>query len=355
MNKPKITFGIIVLNGEPFLLHNLRALYPFAHQIVVVEGACPGAKNVATIDGHSKDGTLEALRRFQREEDPVGKLTIVTAEDEGHPEGFWSEKDEMSKAYATRATGNYLWQVDTDEFYKPEDMQTVIDMLENDPSITAVTFRTLTFWGGLNYITDGFALRRGDRDFHRLFAWKPDYVYSSHRPPTVVNKLSMDLRSINWVTAEHLAEKNIFMYHYALLFPKQVMDKCAYYANMNWSFLSDTDKWAQACYFKLQHPFRVYYVHKSPSWLCRFNNSHPPQVTDMIRAVESGQYPTITLRPTEDIDDLLAKKSYQITKYFLGFIAPINVLLNKSRLLLRTILLDTPLWTVIKKIRQTQA
>ena len=28
---PKVTFGIIVLNGEPFVRYCLRSLYPFAH------------------------------------------------------------------------------------------------------------------------------------------------------------------------------------------------------------------------------------------------------------------------------------------------------------------------------------
>ena len=45
---PKITFGIIVLNGEPFTRYNLRALYLFAHQIIVVEGASPMAAHMAT-------------------------------------------------------------------------------------------------------------------------------------------------------------------------------------------------------------------------------------------------------------------------------------------------------------------
>ena len=35
---PRVTFGIIVLNGEPFTRYCLRSLYPFAHQIIVVEG-----------------------------------------------------------------------------------------------------------------------------------------------------------------------------------------------------------------------------------------------------------------------------------------------------------------------------
>ena len=48
VNTPKITFGMIVLNGEPFIKYNLRALYPYAHQIIVVEGACPSSASVAT-------------------------------------------------------------------------------------------------------------------------------------------------------------------------------------------------------------------------------------------------------------------------------------------------------------------
>ena len=100
---PRLTFGLIILNGQPFIRYNLRALYPFAHQIIVVEGAAPGAAEVATADGHSTDGSLAELYRFQAEEDPEQKIEIVTKD------GFWSEKDEMSQAYAVRATGDYLW------------------------------------------------------------------------------------------------------------------------------------------------------------------------------------------------------------------------------------------------------
>ncbi|MCA0341569.1 MAG: glycosyltransferase family 2 protein [Proteobacteria bacterium] len=104
---PKITFGIMVLNGEPFVPYTLRSLYPFAHEIIVVEGAAPAAAAIATADGHSADGTLADLHRFKTAEDPEGKLTIITAEDEGYPNGFWpGEKHEQSRAYAKRATGN---------------------------------------------------------------------------------------------------------------------------------------------------------------------------------------------------------------------------------------------------------
>src|SRR5204862_3398887 len=99
----------------------------------VVEGPAPGGRNIATPDGHSSDGTLDILRRFRENEDPEHKVTVVTAEDEGHPDGFWpGEKHEQSRAYAKRATGNYLWQVDIDEFYKTRDMERILGMLAAD-------------------------------------------------------------------------------------------------------------------------------------------------------------------------------------------------------------------------------
>ena len=51
MSIPRITFGIIVLNGEPFTRYNLQALYPFAHEIIVVEGASLRAAPAATPTG----------------------------------------------------------------------------------------------------------------------------------------------------------------------------------------------------------------------------------------------------------------------------------------------------------------
>ena len=96
---PRITFGIIVLNGEPFLRYTLRALYPFAHEIIVVEGAAPGAANIATPDGHSLDGTLDSLRAFKDNEDPEDKLAIVSRD------GFWTEKDEMSASLCRACNG----------------------------------------------------------------------------------------------------------------------------------------------------------------------------------------------------------------------------------------------------------
>lgn len=320
MQEPKITFGIIVLNGEPFTRYNLRSLYPFAHEIIVVEGAAPAASSIATPSGHSSDGTLETLRQFKQEEDPENKLVIITAEDEGYPNGFWpGEKDQQSQSYAKRATGDYLWQVDIDEFYKPGDIRSIIQMLKNDPNITAVSFPMITFWGGLDFIVDGWYLRRGAFVYHRLFKWGIGYNYVTHRPPTVYDPKGRDLRTIKWVDAKQLTKKGIYLYHYSLLFPKQVIEKCTYYQQVEWARREKALQWVRENFLSLRNPYRVHNVYNYPSWLNRFNGIHPPQVLKMINDIEKGIV-DVNLRSVEDINNLLSSPTYWIGKYCLKLV-----------------------------------
>jgi glycosyltransferase involved in cell wall biosynthesis len=316
---PAISFGIIVLNGEPFLRYNLRALYPFAHQIIVVEGASPNATHAATADGHSTDQTLDILRRFKAEEDPQGKLLIVTAEDEGHPNGFWpGEKDQQSQAYARRATGDWLWQIDVDEFYQPEDMAWVMQHLLTRPDVTAVSFKQIPFWGSLDWQADGWYLRYGNgREFHRLFRWGPGHAYATHRPPTVLDQRGVDLRRIGWVQAETLVRRSIYLYHYSLLFPRQVLQKSRYYS----SLFGHNPFWARQSYDTLQRPYRVHNVDQYPSWLERYTGTHPPQALAMWEDLRAGMFgAAFPLRQTTDIERIDATFSYRLGRMLLRLV-----------------------------------
>jgi hypothetical protein len=326
--RPAVTFGMIVLNGLPFLPYNLRALYPYAHQIIVVEGAVPGAAALATTDGHSRDGTLEELTRFARDEDPDGKLTIVTAESDGHTDGFWpGEKDEQSRAYAARATGDYLWQVDVDEFYLPADMESILIRLARPPELSAVTFPTLTFWGGLNHVADGWYLRRGASDYHRLFRWGPGYTYATHRPPTVLDALERDTRTLRWLDARAIARMGIIMRHYSLLFPFQAREKVEYYSNWGLyagSFESaETERWLRDSYLTLRRPYRVHNVYRYPSWLEPYRGPHPPQIVQMMSDIDAGRV-CVEARPTDDVTKLLGSPTYMAGRELLRLAEPLD-------------------------------
>jgi hypothetical protein len=318
-----VTFGMIVLNGMPFLPYNLRALYPYAHQIIVVEGAAPGA--AAAPDGHSLDGTLEELRRFAADEDPEGKLIVVTAEDERHPDGFWTgEKDEQSRAYAARATGDYLWQVDVDEFYLPTDMESVLDLLASEPPVTAVTFPTMTFWGAPWCAVDGWFLRRGNGDYHRLFKWGPGYSYARHRPPTVVDDQGRDTRDGRWLDGSEMRRRGIAMHHFSLLLPRQVRDKVDYYAN--WKVDARRllgRRWLADSYLSLRRPYHVHNVYQFPSWLQRYDGAQPPEIERMMATLASDGRPG-ELRAMADVELLLQSQSYAVGRLLLKLAEPLD-------------------------------
>lgn len=309
---PKITFGIIVLNGEPFTRYCLRSIYPYAYEIIVVEGGHEDATSVCTPDGHSVDGTLETLYRFKKEEDPENKLTIVTRD------GFWPKKDELgndrtpqSRAYAEKATGDYLWQVDIDEFYKESDMDRIIDMLKKDQSITAVSFKQKSFWGDINYISDSIYLRKNTGGWHRIFRWNPRYKYLTHEPPTILDENGIDLRTKKWIRGESMAAKSIFMYHYSLLFPWQVEQKVKVYKDEKPDSCSELIEWADDNYFKLGNPYRVHNIYWFPSWLIRFRGEHPRQIVAMMEDARAGRVEA-KLRRTDDVEAIIDSFGYKL-------------------------------------------
>lgn len=349
-NYPKITFGIIVLNGEPFTRYCLRSLYPFAYEIIVVEGGHEDAKGVCTPKGHSVDSTLESLWWFKKEEDPDNKVQIITRD------SFWPKKDELgrcktpqSRAYAERATGDYLWQVDIDEFYKPEDMETVLKILQNDPEITAVSFKQITFWGGLKYTVDGWPLRRGANICPRLFKWGLGYKYVTHQPPTVHDEKGKDLRLLKWVKGQTLAKKNIYLYHYALLFPQQVKQKMAVYKYQSPEQCSKILEWAKNNYFRISNPYRVHNLYKYPGWLERFFGDHPPQVVQMMNDVRSGETKS-ELRSTDDIEVLLNSWWYPGGRLGLKILDLIDRKWKQLSSILIGVIVKSAIWKIIRKI-----
>ena len=101
-----VTFGMIVLNGEPFVRYNLRALYPFAHQIIVVEGAAPAAASIATPEGHSTDGTLDTLHDFKIKETVIQMASgLEKNTSKAKPTQFEPPAITSGKSMTTSSTG----------------------------------------------------------------------------------------------------------------------------------------------------------------------------------------------------------------------------------------------------------
>ena len=308
---PRVSFGIIVFNGEPFTRYCLRALYPFAHEIIVVEGGHEGTAAVATPDGHSTDGTLESIQAFLADEDPEHKVRLVTRD------GFWPMTDELgrrrtaqSRAYAELATGDYLWQVDIDEFYLPQDMQRVLDMLASDPCITQVSFPFVEFWSRPTYqLGSSRLLRRGQ--VHRLFKWAPGYRYVTHQPPIVHDDQDRDLRDLQWVRPETMERMGIRMYHYSHLLPSQMEQKAHVYRGQEPVQFGKSLDWFRDSYQTLRRPYQVERHYYWPSWLERFEGPQPPEIERLMSDIESGRL-DVELRPVDDAERLLRSLWYPL-------------------------------------------
>ena len=308
---PKITFGIIVLNGEPFTRYCLRSIYPYAHEIIVVEGGHEDAKSVCTPDGHSVDGTRDVLYKFKSEEDPLDKVLIITKD------GFWPKTDELgrhrtpqSRAYAEKATGEYLWQIDIDEFYKAKDIEEILKMLKQNPSISGVTFPFINFWGDIHYRVEGWKFLRGGSYCNRIFKWGPGFSYITHEPPTVYNEKGIDLRLLNWINGKRMKRRGIYMYHYSHLFPWQVRQKVQVYRDEKPDDCAEIIEWAENNYFRISNPFNIERHYWMPSWLEHYPGEHPVEVIKMISDIRSG-VKQAEMRVNSDVEEILKRKPYR--------------------------------------------
>ena len=146
---------MIVFNGDYVLRQCLEAAYPFAEQILIAEGPVKywQERGYST----STDMTNEILNTFP---DPDGKIKVVHAQ--------FSEKDEQCNAYMPHLSDNidYLWQIDSDELYKKEDIEKMIQILEEE-KFTSVDVRSTSFYGGLERYIGGFERKKGN--FYRIF------------------------------------------------------------------------------------------------------------------------------------------------------------------------------------------
>lgn len=125
----KIAALMNVWNAAVWLPHSLRSIYPFVTEIVVSESCwVPGEWEGTT----SPDGTAALVQRFRRQEDPENKVTFVQAGRViNQPAGRNAGVRALSKDL------DWVWQVDADEFYTPEQAAFYQERMANVPAEVA--------------------------------------------------------------------------------------------------------------------------------------------------------------------------------------------------------------------------
>lgn len=208
----KIAFGMIVFEGDYVLRECLEQVYPFASQILIAEGPVQYWQSRGR--STSLDRTNEILDTFP---DPDNKIKIV--------HGQFTEKDDQCKSYMKYINPDidYIWNLDSDEIYKTEDLRKMINLLEEETP-TSVGIRSFAFYGGFDHYLTGFELKC---DILRIFKYIPGSTWRTHRPPTIEYPIEIDKKHID---SQTIFEKTgTQMYHYSYVFPNQVYKKISYY------------------------------------------------------------------------------------------------------------------------------
>lgn len=209
----KITFGMIVFEGDYVLKECLEQVYPFAHQILIAEGPVKYWQDKGRVT--STDNTNSIIDNFP---DPDQKIKII--------HGQFKEKDDQCNSYIKylKPDTDYLWNLDSDEIYKTSDLNKIVDYLDHKKP-TSLGVRSCTFYGGFeNYLT-GFELKKDN--FRRIFKVTPGSVWLKHRPPTI--KYPTDINKYHIDSDTLYNDIGFQMYHYSYVFPDQVYRKINYY------------------------------------------------------------------------------------------------------------------------------
>lgn len=236
----KISFQMILFNAistlpENMLNLNIENILPFAHEILIIEGATKalnghyfdGDTTEFTKNGRSTDGTIDVILALQ--EKYPDKIKVVIGD------GYWNGKTTMCNTAAKIATGDYTWAIDQDEFYHQSDMEKIIKLLE-DERPNRVDFWANHFFGGFDYCIDEREAGWGNNPpWMRIFKHTPNYSYwISHEPPVY-----------RGCSTGHIIDRNrtlgmgIKLFHYGYVHYPQIAFKTKFYKNNQYPILWD--------------------------------------------------------------------------------------------------------------------
>ena len=279
---PTFSFVTIVLNGMPFLEFALQAVYDFAHEIIIVEGAVENCRFAAKPDGSSTDGTVECIRNFP---DPQKKIRLI--------QGAWPEKCEMQNAALEHVTGDYVWLMDADEIYRRADLDKVRMLVQQDASITQINVIPDNFWKGFDHTFISPKFFEPAAHYRRIFKFVPGARFTSHRPPTMVHPESKrSTEQMNCIRGDVTRALGIVPFHYSYVVESQVAQKVELYNRYGWGqqWKLDLNEWLRECWQKWTPENRAEIESRYPVWTGGrdsrtepFTGEHPEVMREFIQ------------------------------------------------------------------------
>jgi glycosyltransferase involved in cell wall biosynthesis len=241
-----IHFFTIVLNGEPFIRYHERVLSKlwFDWRWHIVEGVASLSHDTAwslanggRVDdsihdkGRSVDGTSAYLDDLARR---FPDNVVLYRKPEGV---FWDGKREMCNApLGAIKTPSLLWQVDADELWTLDQINTMHRLFTQQPARTAAVFWCDYFVSPARVISTRYNYAQNPaQEWRRLWRFEPGDRWAAHEPPTLerpkrfLKRGVADLATANPFTPDETEAAGAVFQHFAYVTDAQLDFKERYY------------------------------------------------------------------------------------------------------------------------------
>lgn len=205
VNKPaRIVQCIQMHNEQDFALPVLSHLYDVVDRIIVIEGAVANRPN-ATPDGHSTDQTLEIIKDFKANHDPLKKVVIISI---GRP---WKNLEEMKQTFLDMSIpGDWILINDADEFYRPDDIKRLRKAIDLNPHACEFVPNFLHFYGDIFHVA--VPGPEWQPQHQRFFKYVRGMKYNSH--PVVTDPAGHCTYFSPHYQHRRVMLNDFFIYHY---------------------------------------------------------------------------------------------------------------------------------------------
>ena len=243
-----IHFFTIVLNGEPFIRHHIDVFkrLNFTWHWHIIEGVADlkhdtgwsvqfGGRITGELhrNGLSNDGTTEYLNELAQKFPE--NITVYR-----NPKGaFWDGKLEMVNAPLVNINkACLLWQVDVDEYWTLEQIDTAHKMFENQPDRSAAYY-FCNFFVGPELVITTRNTYGNHTDYEWLRTWRCNAGdrWTAHEPPRLCRRDRkgqwIDIAKINPFMHLETESNNLIFNHYAYVTEQQLRFKEIYYGYSN--------------------------------------------------------------------------------------------------------------------------
>jgi hypothetical protein len=219
----KLSANIMALNEDFWIDKQLNHIYDFFDEIVICEGTelktssgrIGFERDAVSVDGLSTSNMAEVIESFP---DPDNKIKYIKI-------GICNNKVDMNNVMYNNSTGDYVWEIDADEFYHHETMDNIKNYLSSNKDVNQINFRMHHFIDFNNSIhRDGGEGWGDNAAVCRIFRKEVGNRFITHRPPTITYKTPGKI-----ITREESLQNGWIMYHYGYVFDSQVERKTSYY------------------------------------------------------------------------------------------------------------------------------